>query len=42
MEKIPYTMDIRSIIYVMLCTRSDISYALSTTSRYKSNPGESH
>ena len=26
----------------MLCTRPDVSYALSTTSRYQSDPGESH
>ena len=42
MEKIPYNMDIRSIIYVILCTRSNISYALSIINRYQSNPGDSH
>ena len=26
----------------MLCTRPDISYALSVTSRYQSNPGDGH
>ena len=26
----------------MICTRPDVSYALSMTSRYQSNPGESH
>jgi hypothetical protein len=34
MEIIPYTTNIRSIIYVMLCTRLDVSYTLSITSRY--------
>ena len=29
-------------MYAMLCTRPDVSYALSMTSRYQSNPGESH
>ena len=42
MSKIPYASTIGSIMYVMLCTRPDVSYALSITSRYQSNPGESH
>jgi hypothetical protein len=42
MRVIPYASVIGSIIYVMLCTRPDVSYALSTTSRYESNYGESH
>ena len=29
-------------MYSMLFTRLDVSYALSTTSRYQSDPGESH
>ena len=42
MSKIPYASAIGSIMYVMLCTRPDVSYALSITSRYQSDPGESH
>jgi hypothetical protein len=42
MSKIPYASAIGSIMYAMLCTRPDVSYALSMTSRYQSNPGESH
>ena len=42
MSKIPYAYVIGSIMYVMLCTRSDVSYALSMTSRYQSNLSESH
>ena len=30
------------IPYAMLCTRPDVSYALSVTSRYQMDPGESH
>ncbi|CAL9011924.1 unnamed protein product, partial [Prunus brigantina] len=30
------------ISYAMLCTRPDISYAMSITSRYQSNPGSEH
>ncbi|KAK2382604.1 secreted RxLR effector protein [Trifolium repens] len=42
MNKIPYASAIESIIYAMLCTRPDVSYALSATSRYQSDPGDSH
>ena len=42
MNPIPYASDIGSIMYAMLCTRPDVSYALSVTSRYQSNPGIGH
>ena len=42
MSKIPYASTIGSIMYAMLCTRLDVSSALSMTSRYQSDPGESH
>ena len=42
MNEIPYASAIGSIMYAMLCTRPDVSYALSATSRYQSNPGEGH
>jgi len=42
MDKIPYASAVGSIMYVMICTRPDVSYALSMTSRYQSDPGESH
>src|SRR5436189_2101617 len=42
MSKIPYASAIGSIMYAMLCIRPDVSYALSITSRYQSDPGESH
>ncbi|KAG8490844.1 hypothetical protein CXB51_014047 [Gossypium anomalum] len=42
MSKIPYASAIGSIMYAMLCTRSDVSYALSMTSRYQVDPGEGH
>ena len=41
-DKIPYASAISSIMYAMLCTRPDVSYALSMTSRFQSNPGECH
>jgi hypothetical protein len=42
MSVIHYASAIGSIIYTMLCTHPDVSYALSVTSRYQSNYGESH
>ncbi|KAK9003876.1 hypothetical protein V6N11_018772 [Hibiscus sabdariffa] len=42
MSQIPYASAIGSIMYAMICTRPDLSYALSMTSRYQANPGEDH
>ncbi|CAA7021416.1 unnamed protein product [Microthlaspi erraticum] len=42
MSRIPYASTIGSIMYAMLCTRPDIACALSMTSIYQSDPGESH
>ncbi|XP_057996503.1 secreted RxLR effector protein 161-like [Hevea brasiliensis] len=40
MDRIRYASAIGSIMYVMLCTRPDVSYALSINSRYQANPSE--
>jgi hypothetical protein len=42
MSKVPYASAIGSIMYAMISTCPDVSYALSATSRYQSDPGESH
>jgi hypothetical protein len=42
MRAIPYALAIGSIMYAMICTRPDVSYALSATSRYPSNYGDAH
>ena len=42
MSRILYASAIESIMYAMICTRPDVSYALSMTSRFQSNPGEAH
>ncbi|KAK8534611.1 hypothetical protein V6N12_057255 [Hibiscus sabdariffa] len=42
MSQIPYASAIGSIMYAMICTPLDLSYALSMTSRYQANPGEGH
>ena len=42
MAKVPYASAIGSLMYAMLCTRPDIAYAISMTSRFQSNPGLEH
>ena len=42
MKKVPYASAVGSLMYVMLCTRPYISYAVGMVSRYQSNPGEAH
>jgi len=41
-KMILYILDIRSIIYVVLCAILDVSYILSIVSKYRSNLGEGH
>jgi Reverse transcriptase (RNA-dependent DNA polymerase) len=42
MSKVPYASAIGSIMYAMFCTRPDVSYHLSVTSRYQADPGKAH
>ncbi|KAM1690668.1 hypothetical protein ACFXTN_029555 [Malus domestica] len=42
MSCIPYASAIGSLMYAMICTRPNIAYAVSVTSRYQSNPGSEH
>ena len=42
MEKILYVSTIGSIMYAMRCTRLNVPFALSVTSRFQANLGESH
>ncbi|KAD2805345.1 hypothetical protein E3N88_38722 [Mikania micrantha] len=42
MNGVPYASAIGSIMYAMICTRPDVSCALSMTSRYQQIPGNSH
>ena len=37
MNDVPYASAVGSIMYAMLCTRPDVSYALSVSSRYQSH-----
>ena len=42
MSKIPYASTIRSLMYAMLCTRSDIALTVNVTSRYQLNPSKKY
>ncbi|XP_069150850.1 secreted RxLR effector protein 161-like [Solanum lycopersicum] len=42
MSRGPYSSVVGSLMYVMMCTRPDICYAVNIVSRYQSNPGRDH
>ncbi|GKC04019.1 hypothetical protein Tco_0995629 [Tanacetum coccineum] len=39
MSKVPYANAVGSLMYLMVCTRLDIAYAVSVVSKYLANPG---
>ncbi|GKC62941.1 retrovirus-related pol polyprotein from transposon TNT 1-94 [Tanacetum coccineum] len=42
MSKVPYANAAGSLIYLMVCTRLDVSYATSVVNRYLANLGKNH
>jgi len=42
MVEVPYASAIGNLMYVMVCTRSDITHAMGVVSTYFSNPGKHH
>jgi hypothetical protein len=42
MEHVPYASAVGSLMYAMVCTRPDISQAVSVVSRFMVNPGKAH
>ena len=42
MSKVPYASAIGSLMYVMVCTRLDITHAVGVVSRFMSRPGNQH
>ncbi|MCI97000.1 vacuolar protein sorting-associated protein 33, partial [Trifolium medium] len=42
MENVPYASAVASLMYAMVCTRPDISQAVSVVSRFMANPGKAH
>ncbi|GKB24317.1 retrotransposon protein, putative, ty1-copia subclass [Tanacetum coccineum] len=42
MSKVPYVNTVVSLMYLMVCTRPGIAYAVSVVSRYLANTGKNH
>jgi hypothetical protein len=42
MSEVPFALEIGSIMYAMICTHPDVSFALIATSRHQSDPGKKH
>ena len=42
MKKVSYASVVGSLMYVMVCTRPDITYAVEIVSKFLSNPGKEH
>jgi len=42
MSRVPYSLAIGSLMYVMVCTRPDIAHPVGVVSRYMNNPGKEH
>ncbi|KAG8474528.1 hypothetical protein CXB51_031383 [Gossypium anomalum] len=42
MSHVLYSSAVRSLMYAMVCSRLDLSYAVSAVSRYMANPGKEH
>ena len=42
MERVPNALVVGSLMYAMLCTRPNISYAVSVISKYQFDLGEKH
>jgi len=42
MSEVPYASTVNSLMYDMVCTRSDIAHAVEVVSRYMSNPKKKH
>ena len=42
MSRVTYSSDVGSLMYAMVYSRPDLSYAMSLVSRYMANPGKEH
>jgi len=42
MSQVPYTSEVRLLVYAMVCTRPDLAYAISIISRFISNSGKQY
>ena len=42
MSQVPYSSVVGSLMYTIVCSRLDLSYAVSSVDRYMTNPGKEH
>jgi ATP-binding cassette subfamily B (MDR/TAP) protein 1 len=42
MSRVPYSNAVGSLMYVMVCSRPDLSHALNVASRFMANPSKEH
>jgi len=42
MSQVPYASVVGSLMYVMVCTKPDLAYAVSTVSQFMPNSGKQH
>ncbi|KAA0067284.1 Gag-Pol [Cucumis melo var. makuwa] len=42
MSRVPYASAVGSLMFAMICTRSDIADVVGVVSRYMANPGREH
>ena len=42
MSRVPYSSDVVSLMYAMVCSRPYLAYAVSAISRYMAKPGKEH
>jgi ATP-binding cassette subfamily B (MDR/TAP) protein 1 len=42
MSRLPYSSAVGSLMYAIVCSRPDLSYAMSLVSRYMANPGKEY
>ena len=42
MSRVSYASAVGSLMYAMVCTRPDLAYAVSTVTRFMSNPEKQH
>ncbi|GJT05730.1 retrovirus-related pol polyprotein from transposon TNT 1-94 [Tanacetum coccineum] len=42
LKTVPYSSAVRSLMYVMVCTRQDLAHAVSVVTRFIANPGKAH
>jgi ATP-binding cassette subfamily B (MDR/TAP) protein 1 len=41
-SRVPYSSAVGSLMYAIVCSRPDLSHAMSLVSRYMANPGKEH